>query len=99
MYIPVEDAEQDAQMSSGQLKVRREQERRVARKRVQEGIEGWAKVLGGETGRPYFKVGEIYREPGWLEKLPKRQLCKLAVEARPKRDAKPPPRKPKGRPF
>jgi hypothetical protein len=43
-------------------------------------------VFSGKTGRPYFYVGKIKREPGWLEKLPKRELCAAAKEGRPKRE-------------
>jgi predicted heme/steroid binding protein len=68
-----------------ELKIRRERDYRMAKKKVQEGIEGWAKVFSGETGRPYFWVGTIKREEGWLEKLPRRELCKPAMEGRPKR--------------
>ena len=42
-------------------------------------------MFRGETGRPYFWVGTIQREEGWLEKLPKRELCELAAKGRPKR--------------
>jgi hypothetical protein len=85
MYIPL-DSPTDPPLTKGQLKVRRERENRVARKRVNDGIDGWAKVFKGETGRPYFQVGEIKREKGWLEKLPKRTLCEAAEKSRPTRD-------------
>lgn len=85
MYIPI-DSPSDATLSKRELKIRREQEIRQARKRVKEGIEHWAKVFNGETGRPYFLVGKIKRQEGWLDKLPKRALCKAAEEGRPKRE-------------
>jgi predicted heme/steroid binding protein len=95
MYIPVDDQDQAAALSKGQLKVRRERDLRVARKHVNDGIEGWAKVFRGETGRPYFWVGTIKREEGWLEKLPRRELCTLAAQGRPKRSEEDTPLKPK----
>jgi hypothetical protein len=85
MYIPWDDKDQAAGLTKAQLKVRRERVLRVARKQAYEVIEGWAKVFRGETGRPYFWVGTIKREEGWLEKLPKRELCELAAQGRPKR--------------
>jgi hypothetical protein len=77
--------EDSKELTKAELKIRRERDYRMARKKVQEGIEGWARMFSGETGRPYFWVGTIKREEGWLEKLPKRELCKPAMEGRPKR--------------
>jgi len=85
MYIPIE-SEATKSLSKGQLKVKRERDRRVAKKKVKAGIEGWERVFRGETGRPYFWVGEIKREEGWLEKMPLRKLCKVAEEGRPKEE-------------
>ena len=86
------NAEEETELKGGrkritkaELKIRRERDYRMARKKVQEGIEGWARVFSGETGRPYFWVGTIKRAEGWLEKLPRRELCKPAMEGRPKR--------------
>jgi len=84
MYIPI-DPPSEA-LTKGQLKIRREKDLRVARKRIKEGIEHWAEVFSGETGKPYFYVGQIKREKGWLEKLPKRELCQAAKDSRPKRE-------------
>ncbi|KAE9966475.1 hypothetical protein EG327_011822 [Venturia inaequalis] len=85
MYIPI-DSPSDAVLSKRDLKIRREQESRQAKKKVKEGIEHWAAVFNGETGKPYFLVGKIKRKDGWLDKLPKRALCKAAQEGRPKRE-------------
>jgi hypothetical protein len=41
-------------------------------------------MFSGEAGKDYFEVGTVKREPGWLEKLPKRKLCAQAQKARPK---------------
>jgi len=81
MYIPTDDPNEKP-LTKGQLKIRREREMRVAKKAVFDGIDGWAKVFRGETGRPYFHVGQIVREDGWLEKLPPHPLCKTAEEGR-----------------
>lgn len=83
MYIPLDDPEGDAQLTKTELKIRREREKREARKRVKEGIEGWAKVFRGETGRPYFLVGKVKKDEGELG--PVRELCEAAKGSRPKR--------------
>jgi predicted heme/steroid binding protein len=85
MYIPVDDQDQAAGMTKAHLKVRKERDMRLAKKKIRDGIDGWARVFRGDTGRPYFWVGSIKREEGWLEKLPKRELCQLAASGRPKR--------------
>jgi predicted heme/steroid binding protein len=84
MYMPIEDdAEGDKALTKGQIKIRREKERRDAKKKVREGVEHWEKFFG--NSQKYFKVGTIKREPGWEENEPIRPLCKQAVEAKPKR--------------
>jgi len=85
MYVPREDPEEDAKLTKGELKIRRERDWRMARKKVNEGVEGWAKVFKGETGRPYFWAGNIKREDDWLEKMPKKELCDQARDGRPTR--------------
>ena len=70
---------------SAEEKTRREREWRAARKRVVDTVEGWATMFRGEGGKDYFRVGEVVREEGWLEKLPVRELCGRAQKTRPKR--------------
>lgn len=82
MYIPVDEVEDDAKLSSGEIKTRRERDMRVAKQKVKEGLEGWEKLFNGVTGKNYFKVGEVVREKGWLEKLPRRELCETAKQKR-----------------
>lgn len=87
MYIPTtepEDEEVDSKLTPAELKNRSAKERRDARKKVRDVIEGWARVFGGETGKEYLAVGRVVREEDWLEKLPRRELCKKAAELRPK---------------
>lgn len=83
MYIPIDDPEE--KLSKTERKIRREKDLRAAKKRVEGGISHWAEVFKGDSGRPYFWVGEIVREEGWLEKLPKRELCQDAKAGRPLR--------------
>ena len=86
MYIPKDDPEADAKLTKTELKLRKEREKRAARKQVKDTIEGWEKVFRGETGRPYFWAGQIKRDKNWLEQVPERKLCQQAEEGRPKRD-------------
>ena len=86
LYVPLDlDVPKDAPVETRRkAKILREQAQRKGRERVRQGIEHWQRTFSGATGRPYFLVGEVIREDGWLEKLPKRQLCDAAKEQRPK---------------
>jgi len=72
-------------LSKGELKIRREQELRLARKQVKQTLEGWHVLFRGDKGKKYFKVGEVVRPKGWLEDLPRRELCEAARKGRPVR--------------
>ncbi|GME25084.1 Cytochrome P450 [Neofusicoccum parvum] len=100
MYIPIEDepstssststssdpaADPEPTLTPAEIKNRNAKERREARKKVADVIDGWARVFGGETGKDYVAVGKVVREEGWLEKLPRRELCQKAKDLRPKR--------------
>lgn len=82
-YVPVDDDTP----SKAEMKKRRERDTRLAKKRVHDTIEGWSRMFKGEAGKNYFEVGKVKREEGWLEKLPKRELCEQAQKQRPKRKA------------
>ena len=77
------DAEADKEKRK-QEKVEREREGRLAKKKVQSVIDGWAKTFRGDTGKPYYWIGVVERVDGWLEQLPRRELCEAAKKARPK---------------
>jgi hypothetical protein len=94
MYIPI-DADTDTTLSKGERKMQREKDVRQARKQIKSTIEHWQKMFNGEQGKPYFKVGEIIREEGWLEQLPRRELCESAQKQRPKRAKDKKEKKPK----
>lgn len=72
-------------LTKQELKNRHAKELRSARKQVKEGLEHWHALFRGDKGKPYRKVGEVKREKGWLEKLPKRPLCEQALKSRPVR--------------
>lgn len=69
--------------SSGEKKIRRQQELKSAKKTVDMVVENWAVMFNGGRGKNYFKVGEVKREEGWMDKLPKPPLCKDAQIRRP----------------
>ncbi|KAI7498080.1 hypothetical protein KC367_g5375 [Hortaea werneckii] len=69
---------------SPELKSQREQALRQARKQVHATIEGWGKMFRGETGKEYFEVGKVVREEGWLDAVPRREICAQAERGRPK---------------
>lgn len=72
-------------MSKGDLKNRSAQELRKARQSVKDGLEHWHQLFRGDKGKAYRQVGEVKREKGWLQKLPKRTLCEQAEKGRPVR--------------
>lgn len=69
-------------LSRADVEARGKREYEAARKKVTDTIEGWASMFRGEGGKPYLKVGEVVREPGWLEKLPVPELCDRAQKMR-----------------
>ncbi|KAF2148413.1 cytochrome b5 [Myriangium duriaei CBS 260.36] len=87
MYIPLDDPEEDAKLSKGEIKTRRERELRLAKKEVKGSLAGWEKLFSGATGKNYFKVGEVIREKDWLKNTPKPTLCEAAQKKRKVRGA------------
>jgi hypothetical protein len=81
----IEKAKSRPKLSSGELKNRNAQELRDARRQARDGLEGWHALFRGDKGKPYFKVGTVKREEGWLEKMPERTLCAQAQKGRPAR--------------
>lgn len=81
----IEKAQRRKKLSPGELKNRRAVEMRKARVQARNGLENWHRLFRGDKGKPYFKVGEVKREKGWVEKLPKRELCEQAKKGRPVR--------------
>ena len=67
---------------------RTKKETEEAKAKVKGVIEGWATTFRGDKGKKYFYVGDVKREKGWLERLPKRGLCERAQKVRPKRQVK-----------
>ncbi|KAH1498302.1 hypothetical protein LV164_006210 [Aspergillus fumigatus] len=81
MFIPLENEEEDKKLSSGERKIRREQDRRVALGKVRKQVAHWENFF--RNHKKYFAVGKVVG----LENLPKekRELCKAARQQRPKK--------------
>ena len=81
MFIPVDDEEEVQALSSGERKIRREQDVRMARAKVRKQVQHWEGFF--RNHKKYFEVGEVVG----LEEVPsvKRELCRAAVQQRPQR--------------
>lgn len=81
MFIPVDDEEEVQALSSGERKIRREQDVRMARGKVRKQVQHWEGFF--RNHKKYFEVGEVVG----LDEVPrvKRELCRAAVQQRPQR--------------
>lgn len=89
MYIPIEDdddSEVERRMTRAEKKVRREREKREARKKVQEQVQHWVDFYA-KSGK-YFPVGRVVPEQeqeGEQGEKKELELCEAAKKQRPKR--------------
>jgi predicted heme/steroid binding protein len=83
MFMPVDTPGDDVGMTKGEIKKRRERERREARRQVRGAIEHWEGFFG-RSGK-YFFVGRVVGREGWEGRVKKKELCEKARELRPKR--------------
>lgn len=83
--MPKDDAEIDGLYKSGELKKRKEQERRAALKEKEKALKHWVDFF--ENSPKYNKVGRVKRPEGWsLEGYGEvKKLCQKADDGRPKR--------------
>jgi hypothetical protein len=81
----VQKAKARKPLTPGERKNRHAQELRNARVMMKQGLENWHSMFRGDKGKPYRRVGEVKREEGWVEKMPKRKLCEQAEKGRPLR--------------
>lgn len=92
MFTPKDDPEIDSLYTSGELKKKKEQEKRHAQKEAYKALKHWADFF--ENSLKYNKVGLVKRPKGWtvndMGEIPK--LCQKADDGRPKRAV---PEKPK----
>ena len=81
MFIPVDDPGEV--VSSKVRKTRRERDLRVAKKKMEDAVEGWRRLFDGGKGGKYFWVGRVVsveEEEGEVM-----GLCEGAREGRPRR--------------
>ena len=91
MFMPVEE-EAGGEPPKGERrerKLKREREKRVASKRVEETVRGWERLFDGGKDGKYFRVGKVDRGPdsGWEGWGDVKELCQKAREGRPRRTA------------
>lgn len=91
MFMPVEEegGVGFTKEERRERKLRRERERRVARRKVEETVKGWEKMFDGGKDGKYFRVGAVNRGPGsgWEGWGEVKELCQKAREGRPRRTA------------
>ncbi|KAE8350870.1 cytochrome b5-like heme/steroid binding domain-containing protein [Aspergillus coremiiformis] len=79
MFIPIDEEAELRGLSSGEKKIRREQDRRLAKVRVQKQVLHWQNFF--RNHKKYFEVGRVVG----LEMPEKKELCQAAKQQRPKR--------------
>ncbi|KAL4873816.1 hypothetical protein BDV12DRAFT_159665 [Aspergillus spectabilis] len=88
MFIPIDEAEEEEALNSGERKKRREQDVRAAKKRVEKQVRHWHGFF--RNHKKYFEVGKVVKEQGVSSdgkpKGEKRVLCEAARKQRPKRE-------------
>lgn len=84
MFIPVDKPEDVEGLSSGEVKKRREQDLRVARKKIDKQVRHWVGFFGNH--KKYFEVGRVIKGGEDVDEMKgKRVLCEVARKQRPKR--------------
>ncbi|PHH83850.1 hypothetical protein CDD82_42 [Ophiocordyceps australis] len=83
MFLPLDDAHVDAQWSAAELERLRADERAQARDRAYKALKHWVDFFA--KSKKYHRIGYVKREPDWLQRLPRRELCAQALKGRTKR--------------
>jgi predicted heme/steroid binding protein len=83
MYLPIDDPEVDAHWTTAQMEEMKKQERAAAEEKAFNALKHWVDFFA--KSQKYHRVGYLKREEGWLEKMPKRELCAPARRGRSKR--------------
>ncbi|PHH60540.1 hypothetical protein CDD81_1587 [Ophiocordyceps australis] len=83
MFLPLDDAQVDAQWSAVELDRLRADELAQARDRAHKALKHWVDFFA--KSKRYHRVGYVKRAPNWLHGLPRRQLCAQAHKGRTKR--------------
>ncbi|KAK2597978.1 hypothetical protein QQS21_005894 [Conoideocrella luteorostrata] len=83
MFLPIEDPEVDKYWTTAEMEKLRAEELANAKERAHAALKHWVDFFA--NSKKYTKVGYMKREEGWLEKLPRRELCAQAQKGRSKR--------------
>ncbi|KAF5855376.1 hypothetical protein ETB97_009338 [Aspergillus alliaceus] len=82
MFMPIDEEAELKALSSGEKKIRREQDRRLARASVQKQVAHWENFF--RHHKKYFEVGRVV---GLEVPEKERELCQSARQQRPKRSS------------
>lgn len=83
MYLPLDDPETDSHWTTAEIEKMRAEERAKAEERAFKALKHWVDFFA--KSKKYHRVGYLAREDGWLDKLPRRELCAAAAKGRSKR--------------
>ncbi|RMD40338.1 hypothetical protein DV735_g4791, partial [Chaetothyriales sp. CBS 134920] len=82
VYLPIEDLAEEEGITSREKKLRAEREKREAKKRVLQAVQGWEDFY--QKNAKYIEVGKVVGTPTVYEG-PAPTLCEQAQQGRPKR--------------
>lgn len=83
MFLPLDDPEKDRHWSYDEMQAMRERERVEAFAKVDEALRHWTDFFADSD--KYMQVGRVVRPEGWLEAIPRRELCEAAKKGRQRR--------------
>lgn len=83
MFLPIDDPEVDAHWTAAQMEELKKQELEQALQRAHDALAYWTNFFA--KSKKYHMVGYVKRDPDWLEKAPRRELCAPAQNGRKKR--------------
>ncbi|KAH6688537.1 cytochrome b5-like Heme/Steroid binding domain-containing protein [Plectosphaerella plurivora] len=83
MFLPLDDPETDRHWSYDEMQAKRERERVDALAKVDEALRHWTDFFADSD--KYMRVGRVVRPEGWLEAIPRRELCEAAKKGRQRR--------------
>ncbi|KAK5997225.1 hypothetical protein PT974_02579 [Cladobotryum mycophilum] len=86
MFLPIEDPAIEAQWTTAEMEKIKAEELEMAKQQVHDALAHWVNFFSNSP--KYHMIGYVKREDGWLEKLPKRELCAQAQKSRKKRESR-----------
>ncbi|TVY62338.1 Membrane steroid-binding protein [Lachnellula suecica] len=80
-FLPRDNDEVDSLYTSGELKIQKQKEKKLAKVEVYKALKHWVDFF--EKSPKYTKIGMVKREAGWEDKGPIQTLCQKAEDSRP----------------